>query len=72
MALGIFLRWSLRYLNYTKFNKAITRIFVTIASRVTKKTKIVAITNQKEYNCHHYQGELITTIFFLVLFFKEK
>ena len=47
VALGIFFGWSLKNLNYTKSNKAITWIFATIASQVTKESKIIAIAKQK-------------------------
>ena len=47
-------------------------MFATFVSQVTKESKIVALQSQKEYNYCHYQRELITTIFFLVSFFKEK
>ena len=42
-----FLDWSLRNLNYTKSNKAITWIFATIANQVPNESKIVAIAKPK-------------------------
>ena len=43
-----FLGWSLKNLNYTKFNKVITSIFATIASQVAKEGKIGATAKPKK------------------------
>ena len=43
-----FLGWSLRNLNYTKFNKVITWIFATIISQVNKESKIVVTSKLKK------------------------
>ena len=47
-ALGFFLEWSLKNLNYTKSNKAITWIFATIVSWLTKESKIVVTSKLKK------------------------
>ena len=43
-----------------------------LQAKTLKITKLLQLQNQREHNYWHYQGELTTTIFLLVPFFKEK
>ena len=40
-------------------------MFATTMRWVTKEAKLLPLQSQKERNCWHYQGELMTSIFFL-------